>query len=129
MAQCGTIKANGERCKGIPINGSQWCSAHHPEYAEARREHGRKGGKRGGRGRPTAELAALRVENAKLRDRLIKEELEPRIVAVAIQSINVDARLIETLLKARDQEELEERMAALEDALEASKKRTDWRGA
>jgi hypothetical protein len=128
MAQCSTIKANGERCRGIPIHGSQWCPAHHPDHADARREHGRKGGRRGGRGRPVAELNALRAENADLRDRLLEGELEPRIVAVCIQSLNCDARLIETLLKAKEQEELIARLEALEGALEASKKRP-WRGA
>jgi hypothetical protein len=119
MARCSAIKEGGERCKGVPINGSTLCYHHHPDTAEERRSNGRRGGKRGGRGRPVAELNSLRVENASLRDRMLKGELEPRLVAVAIQSINVDARLIDTMLKAREQEELEERMEALEKALAA----------
>jgi hypothetical protein len=122
MRQCSTIKANGERCRGIPIEGAQWCPAHHPDYVASRREHGRKGGKRGGRGRPLAELHALRTENAKLRDRMIKGELDPRLVAVAVQSINVDTRCVDVLLRAREQEELVGRMEEIEARLGTSRK-------
>jgi hypothetical protein len=62
MAKCSAIKPDGTRCKGIAIDSSGYCYAHHPEHAEQRRRNGSKGGKRGGRGRPVAELAALRDE-------------------------------------------------------------------
>lgn len=128
MRQCSGIKANGERCKGIPIHGSEWCTAHHPEYADARRRNGRKGGKRGGRGRPVQELGALRDENASIRERLLEGELQPGVASVAIQSLNVDARLISTLLKAKEQEELESRLEEVEEIL-AQRKKDDrgWR--
>jgi hypothetical protein len=119
MANCAAIKDNGERCKGIPIHGTQWCVAHHPDYDQARKQGGVKGGKRGGRGRPLAELHALRSENKDLRERMIRGELDPRMVAVAIQSINVDARLIEATLKAKDQEEIEGRLRDLEKIWQA----------
>jgi hypothetical protein len=128
MAKCSSIKADGERCKGVPIHGSEWCPAHHPEYAAARRHHGRKGGKRGGRGRPVTDLANLRTENADIRKRLLEGELQPNVAAVAIQSINADARLVATTLKAREMEELETRMEAIEDAL-VDREETGPRGA
>lgn len=117
MTRCSTIKSNGDRCRGIPIRATQWCVAHHPEYDQARKQGGVKGGKRGGRGRPVQELGTLRAENAELRDKLLRGELDPRVVAVATQSINVDARLIDLSLKAREQQELEERLSALEAQL------------
>jgi hypothetical protein len=116
MRQCSAIKANGERCKGIPIHASEWCAAHHPEFAEARRINGKKGGKRGGRGRPLAELKALRAENGQLREKMLKGELEPHKLAVAVQSINVDIRCLDVEMKAKEQEELEQRIEALENA-------------
>jgi len=128
MAQCAAIKPDGTRCRGGATEGSEWCYNHDPAREEERRANARKGGKRGGRGRPTAELQALRAENAELRDKLLEGEIEPRIVAVCIQSINVDARIVDLMLKAKDQEELEERMTALENAL-ASSKRGPYRGA
>ena len=59
MDKCLGITRGGTACKGVPIEGSQWCYVHHPDHAEERRRHGAKGGKRGGRGRPSSELARL----------------------------------------------------------------------
>ena len=118
MAKCSGITQAGTACKGIPIDGSQWCYAHSPDHDQERRRHGMRGGKRGGRGRPVAELAALRVENAEIRRRLLEggdeEGLAPNVAAVAIQSINCDARAIVAALKAREAEEFEARLEALE---------------
>jgi hypothetical protein len=129
MRRCSCIKADGQPCKGVPIKGSEWCPAHHPDYVEARREHGRRGGRRAGRGRPLAELHALKAENEDLRQRMIRGELEPRVVSICVQSINVGARLIEVALKAREQQELEQRMTALEEALGMRSAGSQRRGA
>jgi hypothetical protein len=100
------------------MRNTQWCIGHDPEKAEARRRRASKGGRRGGRGRPVAELAALRVENADIRRRLLEGELLPGIAAVAVQSINTDIRAVSAALKAREQEELECRLEELERVLE-----------
>ena len=92
MARCAGIRADGGRCGGQAIRDSQWCFSHHPDYEEARRRRGSKGGKRGGRGRPISELAALRDENADIRERLLDGKLKPGVAAVAVQSLNVDIR-------------------------------------
>jgi hypothetical protein len=118
MALCAGIKADGTRCGAQAMRNSQWCIGHDPEQAEARRRRASKGGKRGGRGRPVAELAALPVENAELRERLLAGELQPGVAAVAVQSINTDIRAVSAALKAREQEELEQRLEYLEELLE-----------
>ena len=117
MGKCSGITQAGTACKGIPIDDSEYCYAHHPDRVSERRRHGSKGGKRGGRGRPIAELASLRDENAEIRRRLLEEELLPNVAAVAVQSINTDIRAVGAILKAREQEELRERLEALEEAL------------
>jgi hypothetical protein len=117
MTKCSGITQAGTACKGIPIDDSQWCYVHHPDHAEERRRHGSKGGKRGGRGRPIAELGSLRDENADIRRRLLKGELQPNVAAVAVQSINTDIRAVGATLKAREQEELIERLELLEEGL------------
>ena len=66
-----------------------------------------------------AELAALRDENADIRRRLLEGELLPNVAAVAVQSINTDIRAVGATLKAREQEEITERLAELETLLEA----------
>jgi hypothetical protein len=119
MTKCSGITQAGTACNGIPIDGSQWCYVHHPDYAEVRRRHGSKGGKRGGRGRPVAELASLRDENTDIRRRLLEGELLPNVAAVAVQSINTDIRAVGATLKAREQEEIAQRMEELETLLEA----------
>jgi hypothetical protein len=121
MALCSGIKADGTRCKAQAIRGSAYCVGHDPEQAGARRRRASKGGRRGGRGRPVAELGALRGENADIRRRLLEGELLPGVAAVAIQSLNCDIRAVATTLKAKEQEELVERLESLEEALEHQK--------
>lgn len=57
MAPCSGIRADGGRCRAQAMRNSEWCIGHDPNQAEARRAS--KGGKRGGRGRPTSELVRL----------------------------------------------------------------------
>jgi hypothetical protein len=121
LAKCSGITQAGTACKGIPIDGSDYCYAHHPDHIEERRRHGSKGGKRGGRGRPVAELGALREENADIRRRLLEGELPPNVAAVAVQSINTDIRAVGATLKAREQEEIATRLEELETLLEQRK--------
>ena len=124
MALCSGIKADGGRCKAQAIRGSAYCVGHDPSEAAAgaRRRRASKGGRRGGRGRPVAELASLRDENADIRRRLLEGELLPGVAAVAIQSLNCDIRAVATTLKAKEQEELVERLESLEEALEHQRK-------
>jgi hypothetical protein len=118
LSTCTAITRGGGRCKGVAIDASGYCYAHHPDHEEDRRRAARKGGKRGGRGRPVAELGALRDENADIRRRLLEGELLPGIAAVAVQSINTDIRAVSAALKAREQEELFGRLEQLEQVLE-----------
>jgi hypothetical protein len=121
MSLCSGIRADGGRCQAQAMRNSEWCINHHPDRAELRRRRASKGGKRGGRGRPIAELASLRDENAEISRRLLEGELLPNVAAVAVQSINTDIRAVGATLKAREQEELTERLEALEEALEHQK--------
>jgi hypothetical protein len=125
MALCSGTKADGGRCRAQAIRDSEWCFSHHPDYEEARRRRGSKGGRRGGRGRPVAELAALRDENAHIRRRLLEGELQPGVAAVAVQSLNCDIRAVSATLKAKEVEELEGRLRELE-TLMAARKGNGW---
>ena len=66
-----------------------------------------------------AELGSLRDENADIRRRLLEGELLPNVAAVAVQSINTDIRAVGSTLKAREQEEIAQRLEELETLLEA----------
>ena len=123
MSICSGIRADGGRCKAQAMRNSEWCINHHPDYEQERRRRASKGGKRGGRGRPSVELASLREENADIRRRLLEGELLPNVAAVAVQSINTDIRALGAAMKAREQEELLERLEALEQSREGGRRR------
>jgi hypothetical protein len=121
MSICSGIRADGGRCQAQAMRNSEWCINHHPDYEKARRRRASRGGRRGGRGRPIAELGALRDENADIRRRLLEGELLPNVAAVAVQSINTDIRAVGAAMKAREQEELVERLTVLEEGLEQNR--------
>ena len=97
---------------------AEWCWSHHPDYEAARRQRASKGGKRGGRGRPQAELSEIKQRLSGLADDVLAGEVDKRVAAVASQILNVYLRAISTELAVREQLELLERLEALEEALE-----------
>ena len=125
MAACAFIKATGEACRALPMRGEGWCYVHHPRYQERRRREGSKGGKRGGRGRPLGELGEIQGELADLYQSVLGGSVEPKIGAVLAQIANARARIIETALKAKEQQELEERLEQLEGLLD-QRERSRW---
>jgi hypothetical protein len=126
MARCSGITQAGTACKGIPIDGSGYCYVHHPDHAEDRRRHGAKGGKRGGRGRPTSELARLGARFEELADKVLSGEVERADGAVAGQLLNGARSCVRDGLTAREQEELVERLESLEESLQ-QKEDHRWR--
>jgi hypothetical protein len=118
LARCAAIKPNGERCKVRATEGSEWCWNHDPAHAEERRRHGAKGGKRGGRGRPQAELQDLKRRLSDLADDVLAGKVNRSSAAVAGQLLNTYIRAVSVELKVREQLELIERLEALEEALE-----------
>ena len=114
MGKCTAITRGGGRCRGGAIDGSGLCYSHHPDHEQDRRRAARKGGKRGGRGRPTSELARLGVRFEELADKVLSGEVERAAGAVAGQLLNGARACVRDGLAAREQEELEARIAALE---------------
>jgi hypothetical protein len=125
MARCSGIKADGGRCGAQAIRSSEFCVNHHPDYEDTRRRRNSKGGKRGGRGRPAAELARLQRRFEELAEQVLSGEVERARGAVAGQLLNGARACVRDALTAREQEELVERMEALEQALEQRKEDTD----
>jgi hypothetical protein len=121
LARCGAIKPNGERCKGRAIEGSEWCWNHNPDHADERRRHGAKGGKRGGRGRPQAELANIKERLSELADDVLEEKVDRGVGAVVSQILNVYLRAVSVELKVREQTEIIDRLEALEEGLEQNR--------
>jgi hypothetical protein len=121
LARCTAITRGGDRCRGIAIDSSGYCYAHHPDHAGDRKRAAHKGGKRGGRGRPQAELSDIKRRLSDLADDVLEGRQDKGVAAVASQVLNVYLRAVSVELKAREQLELTERMEALEEALEQRK--------
>lgn len=121
MSLCSGIRADGGRCRAQAMRSSEWCIGHNPDQAEARRRRASKGGKRGGRGRPQAELAVIKRRLSDLADDVLEGRQATGVAAVASQVLNVYLRAVSVELKAREQLELIERLEALEDTLEREK--------
>jgi hypothetical protein len=110
MARCAAIKANGERCR-LDAKGKQsMCWAHAPENAAARR----KRASRGGRAKANQELPSIKALLEDLTEQVLAGDLETGRAAVANQLINTRLRAIELERKVREQEEVLERLEALE---------------
>jgi hypothetical protein len=128
MTKCSGITQAGTACKGIPIDGSQWCYVHHPDRTNERRRHGSKGGKRGGRGRPQAELSDIKRRLSDLADDVLEGRQDKGVAAVASQVLNVLLRAISVETKLKEQFEIVERLESLEEGLEQSRGRgSRWR--
>ena len=126
MALCSGIRADGGRCKAQAITGSDYCFNHHPDYEEARRRRASRGGKRGGRGRPVSDLGRLQGWFEELAEQVLSGELDRSRAAVACQLLNGARSCVRDSLTAREQEELVERLEALESALEQRKDGSRW---
>src|SRR5919107_2813512 len=121
MALCSGIRADGGRCGAQAMRNSAYCIGHDPGQAEARRRRASKGGKRGGRGRPQAELSDIKRRLSELADDVLEGRQDKAVAAVVSQVLNVYLRAVSVELKVREQTELIERLEALEDALEQRK--------
>jgi hypothetical protein len=122
MARCSGIRADGGRCGAQAIRSTEFCVNHHPDYEVARRRRNSKGGKRGGRGRPQAELGDIKRRLSGLADDVLAGEVDKGVAAVASQVLNVYLRAVSVELKVREELEITERLEALEAILEQRKR-------
>ncbi len=111
---CTATKRDGSPCT-LPSNGpAGLCWAHDPKNAERRR----RGQSRGGKSKPSRELARLQRRFEELAEQVLSGDVERGVGAVAGQLLNGARACVRDALTARAQEELIERLEALEEALE-----------
>jgi hypothetical protein len=123
MARCSGIRADGGRCGAQAIRGEEHCISHHPDYADTRKRRNSKGGKRGGRGRPSAELHRLKARFEELADQVLSGEIERADGAVAGQLLNGARACIKDALDVLPQEQLIERIEQIERAASLERQR------
>jgi len=126
MAACSGIKADGGRCRAIAIGGSDYCHAHHPDRAEVRSRAASKGGKRGGRGRPMAELGDIKDRIRAMVEDVRDGRMDRADAAVCGQLYNTLIRAVSVELRAREQMELVARLEELERLLESKREGGRW---
>jgi hypothetical protein len=88
MDKCTAITRSGTRCKGIALEGSDYCHAHHPDRAAERRRYATKGGKRAGRGRPLTDVANVKQRLARLADDVLEGAVDKSVASVVAQIWN-----------------------------------------
>jgi hypothetical protein len=119
MARCAGFKRSGERCT-LEVSGQQsYCWAHDPANAEQRKKRASRGGKAKAN-RAIKDLHSLLED---LTDRVVDGTLETSRGAVAAQLVNTRIRLFELERRLREQQELEERISALEAKAEPLRQR------
>jgi hypothetical protein len=107
----------------LPSHGaSGLCWAHDPANAERRR----RGQSRGGKNKPSRELAGIKQRLSDLADDVLEGRQDKGVAAVASQVLNVYLRAVSVELKAKEQAELIERLEALETAQTQSKGGRRW---
>ena len=121
MAVCSYLKPDGTRCRAQPMRSEQWCYVHHPDLADRRQAASRKGGHRGGRGRPIAELADVKRRLRKLADDVMAGEADRGDAAVAGQLLGTYIRAVSVEVKLKEVLEMEERIGALEQTREGGR--------
>lgn len=109
--RCAAITKRGGRCKLEATSGS-YCWNHAPENAEARKRRGRRGGK----ARGASELSEIKREIRAVLGDVLDKSIERGVGAIAFQGYNTLLKAVEAERKLREQEELEARIAALEEA-------------
>lgn len=110
MPRCAGIKRDGGRCTVVVNCPNDYCYQHDPARAEERRRNA----SRAGRSRPSSELSGLKAQLQDLVKDVLSGELETGRAAVANQLLNTRLRALEVERKIREQDEILERIEALE---------------
>jgi hypothetical protein len=117
---CTATKRNGEPCTLPSTGASGLCWAHDPANAERRR----RGQSRGGKSKPSRELAGVKQRLSDLADDVLEGRQDKGVAAVASQVLNVYLRAVSVELKAREQEELVRELEELREMIEMNRDRS-----
>lgn len=126
MARCAGFTRDGRQCTAIVRPPSTRCYQHDPARAGERKRNASKAG----RGRGSSELTGIKSLLSEITDRVLgvegTEPLEPGRASVAAQLLNTRLRALEVARRVREQEELLERIEALEKAAGGQKGGKAW---
>jgi hypothetical protein len=112
MARCSSLTRKGDQCAASAAPGSAYCFMHDPAHAAERSRNASKAAK--AKQAPT-ELSAIKQELKDLISAVHTGEVARGTAAVMAQLFNVLLRGLEIERRIAEQEELEERLTALEE--------------
>jgi hypothetical protein len=124
-AKCSAITKGGKRCRLDATHGS-YCYQHAPETAEERRRNARRGGKRGGNGRGgVTEVTQIKREIRTVIGGVLSGQVGRPVGAVAFQGFNTLLKAVQVERRAKETEEILERIEQLE-AMQEGGHRSAW---
>jgi len=112
--RCAGTKRDNSPCTATVEPPKRFCWWHDPANADKRRRAASKAGK----SKPSRELAGIKQRLSDLADDVLEGRQERAVAAVASQVLNVYLRAVSVELKAREQQEITERLEELETLLE-----------
>ena len=121
-ARCQGIKRDGGMCTASVAPGVQWCFNHDPERAAERKSNASRAGKSSG-GR---EIRDLKRRISDVVDAVLEGSQDRGRAAVAIQGLSALKGVLELERKVKEQEEILERIEALERSAETTDGSRAW---
>jgi hypothetical protein len=121
MPRCIASKPDGSPCERIVKASQEYCFAHDPARAQARR----RAASRGGKAKAGGEIGRVKAKLQALADMVEEGQMDRADAAVCGQLWNIYLSAVRTELKVREVTELEERLTELEGVLEQRGQR--WR--
>ena len=121
MARCAGYKPDGSPCERIVSASQTYCYAHDPATAAQRSRNASKAA----RSKPSRELVAVKTQLRELADGVLAGEVEQDAAAVASRILGVYLRAVDAERKVREQEEVLERIEALEQRTQGGQRQ--WR--
>lgn len=122
MARCAGIKRDGRQCTTIVPPEQTYCYWHDPARAGERRRNASKGGKSAG----SKEIRDLKHRISEVIDGVLDGTQDRGRAAVAIQGLNALRGALELERKVKETDELEARLAALEQTQQTQKGDEKW---
>jgi hypothetical protein len=110
MPRCAGTKPDGSPCERIVSASQTYCFAHDPAAADKRSRNASKAA----RSKPRRELSEVKEQLRGLADDVLAGRVDQDAAAVASRILGVYLRAAEQERKQRDQEEILERIEALE---------------
>lgn len=113
--KCAAITRGGQPCKGLVRVGNEYCPAHDPARIHARK----KSASKAGRAKSTySELGQAKCRIKDLVEEVIEGDVDKGKASIAFQGLGVLRRFLELERRVKEAEELEVRIAELEELVE-----------